>query len=99
MAICPDCAREFYVEGEDDLEIGDIVYCEECGAELEVSKLNELELKPVDDDEEDDEDFDDEEDLDDEDDEDLDDDEDDEDSFDDDFDDEDDDEVSDDDDR
>jgi alpha-aminoadipate carrier protein LysW len=54
MAICPDCAREFYVEGEDDLELGDIVYCEECGAELEVSKLNELELKPVDDDDDED---------------------------------------------
>lgn len=98
MAICPDCAREFYVEGEDDLEIGDIVYCEECGAELEVSKLNELELKPVDDDD-DDEDFEEEEDLDDEDDEDLDDDDDDDDALDEDFDDEEEEEVSDDDDR
>ena len=42
MAICPDCAREFYLE-EDDLAIGDIVHCEECGVELEVVKLNELE--------------------------------------------------------
>jgi lysine biosynthesis protein LysW len=44
MAICPDCAREFYLE-EDDLAIGDIVHCEECGVELEVVKLNELELE------------------------------------------------------
>jgi lysine biosynthesis protein LysW len=44
MAICPDCAREFYLE-EDDLAIGDIVHCEECGVELEVVKLLELELK------------------------------------------------------
>jgi lysine biosynthesis protein LysW len=44
MAICPDCAREFYLE-EDDLAIGDIVHCEECGVELEVVKINELELE------------------------------------------------------
>ena len=44
MAICPDCAREFYLE-EDDLAIGDIVHCEECVVELEVVKLHELELE------------------------------------------------------
>jgi lysine biosynthesis protein LysW len=59
MAICPDCAREFYLE-EDDLAIGDIVHCEECGVELEVVKLNELELELTsaeeDDEEEEDED-------------------------------------------
>lgn len=46
MAICPDCAREFYLD-EDDLVIGDIVHCEECGVELEVVSLNELELQPA----------------------------------------------------
>ena len=59
MAICPDCAREFYLE-EDDLAIGDIVHCEECGVELEVVKLNELELELTsaeEDDEEEEEEF------------------------------------------
>jgi len=56
MAICPDCAREFYLE-ENDLAVGDIVHCEECGVELEVVRLDELELALVsDDDDEDDED-------------------------------------------
>jgi hypothetical protein len=47
MAICPYCALEFYVENEDDLEKGDVVNCEECGASLEVVRNNELELRLV----------------------------------------------------
>jgi hypothetical protein len=47
MAICPYCALEFYLENEDDLEKGDIVNCEECGATLEVVRTNELELRLV----------------------------------------------------
>lgn len=47
MAICPYCALEFYLENEDDLEKGDVVNCEECGATLEVVRTNELELRLV----------------------------------------------------
>lgn len=47
MAICPYCALEFYLENEDDLEKGDVVNCEECGATLEVFRTNELELRLV----------------------------------------------------
>jgi len=47
MAICPYCALEFYVENEDDLEKGDVVNCDECGATLEVVRNNELELRLV----------------------------------------------------
>lgn len=47
MAICPYCALEFYLENEDDLEKGDIVNCEECGATLEVARTSELELRLV----------------------------------------------------
>jgi hypothetical protein len=47
MAICPYCALEFYLENEDDLEKGDVVNCDECGATLEVARTNELELRLV----------------------------------------------------
>jgi alpha-aminoadipate/glutamate carrier protein LysW len=47
MAICPYCALEFYLENEDDLEKGDVVNCDECGATLEVVRTNELELRLV----------------------------------------------------
>lgn len=50
MAICPYCALEFYLENEDDLEKGDIVNCDECGATLEVARTSELELRLVSDD-------------------------------------------------
>jgi hypothetical protein len=47
MAICPYCALEFYLENEDDLEKGDVVNCDECGATLEVVRTSELELRLV----------------------------------------------------
>lgn len=54
MAICPDCGLEFYLE-EDDLEVGDIVQCDECSAELEVVAVGDqgatLELASDEDDE------------------------------------------------
>ena len=46
MALCPDCAQPIAIS-EANLVIGDIVTCEECGAQLEVVSLNELELQPV----------------------------------------------------
>ncbi len=52
MALCPDCAREFYLADEDNLEIGDIVNCAECGVALEVVKVGDLEFVTVNDDDE-----------------------------------------------
>ena len=34
MVECPECAAD--IETSDDLEVGEILACEECGAELEV---------------------------------------------------------------
>lgn len=73
MVNCPLCDAAIDVD-EDELDEGDALTCEECGANLNVSGVAPLELSPEEDDDEDEEDFDeDEEDLDeDEDDDDLD---------------------------
>jgi len=44
MATCPRCEGTFYVD-EEEVEEGDTVNCEECGAELEVVSLAPLELE------------------------------------------------------
>lgn len=54
-SICPDCDEEVYVDAE--VEQGDHVECDECGALLEVVGLDPIELDVRDD--EDDERFDD----------------------------------------
>lgn len=41
-AICPECDEEVYVDAES--EQGDIVSCDECGADLEIVGLDPLEL-------------------------------------------------------
>ncbi len=46
MALCPDCGQTVDIK-ENDLVIGDIVTCEDCGAALEVVRLGELELQAV----------------------------------------------------
>ena len=46
MASCPVCEGSFYVD-EEDVEEGDLISCEECGAELEVASTKPLELEPV----------------------------------------------------
>jgi len=40
--ICPECSEEVYVDAES--EQGDIVSCDECGADLEVVGLDPIEL-------------------------------------------------------
>lgn len=71
MINCPKCDAAIDVD-EEELDEGDALICEECGANLNVSGVSPLELTPdsgdlEDDEDEDDEDFDeDEEDLDDE---------------------------------
>jgi alpha-aminoadipate carrier protein LysW len=57
MVNCPLCNGAIDVE-EDELDEGDSLICEECGANLNVSGVSPLELSPDRDD--DDEDFDDE---------------------------------------
>ena len=61
MVNCPLCAAAMDVD-EDELDEGDSLICEECGANLNVSGVSPLELTAGDDD---DEDLDDEDDLDD----------------------------------
>ena len=61
MVNCPLCAAAIDVD-EEELDEGDVLVCEECGANLSVSGVAPLELKASDDD---DDDFEDDEDLDD----------------------------------
>lgn len=63
MVNCPMCDAAIDVD-EEELDEGDALTCEECGANLNVSGVSPLELAPEDDDDDDD-DFDDEDDLDD----------------------------------
>lgn len=55
MVNCPLCDAAIDVE-EDELDEGDALTCEECGANLTVASLDPLELSAEDDDDEDDED-------------------------------------------
>ena len=41
-AICPECDEDVYVDA--DSEQGDIVSCDECGADLEIVGLDPIEL-------------------------------------------------------
>lgn len=41
-ANCPECSEEVYVDAES--EQGDVVSCDECGADLEVVGLDPIEL-------------------------------------------------------
>lgn len=55
---CPECDEEVYVDAES--EQGDVVSCDECGADLEVVGLDPIELdlyQDRDDDDERDEDY------------------------------------------
>ena len=54
MILCPVCDGEIDVE-EDDLDEGETISCDECGAELRVAGLDPLELETRGDDEDDEE--------------------------------------------
>lgn len=60
MVTCPLCNTGIDVD-EDELDEGDALICEDCGANLNVTGVSPLELSPAadDDDEDDDDDFDD----------------------------------------
>ena len=53
MVNCPNCDAVMDVD-EEDLDEGDALTCEECGANLSVASLEPLELESLDDEEEDD---------------------------------------------
>ncbi len=54
MIKCPVCDADIDVE-EDELDEGETISCDECGATLTVSSVDPLELVPAEDDEDEDE--------------------------------------------
>lgn len=60
MVTCPVCDAEIDVN-EDELDEGDNLTCEECGADLAVASVDPLELESLDEEDEDDADLDEEE--------------------------------------
>lgn len=56
MVTCPECDNPISYE-EDELEEGDLITCEECGAELQVVGTDPLELELADEEDEEDEDL------------------------------------------
>lgn len=54
MIKCPVCDADIDVE-EDELDEGETISCDECGAALNVSSVDPLELEPAEGDEEEDE--------------------------------------------
>ncbi len=68
MVTCPVCDAELEID-EDEVDEGDTITCDECGADLRVVGTDPLELEPLEEEEEEEEtlDFDEEEDEEDED--------------------------------
>ena len=50
MVYCPDCETDLDIE-EDEVDEGEVVSCPECGSDFEVITANPIELKPVDEEE------------------------------------------------
>jgi alpha-aminoadipate carrier protein LysW len=48
MAVCPECENALSVDVE-EVEEGDVVLCDECGAEFEIKSTDPLELTKVED--------------------------------------------------
>lgn len=57
MVSCPKCDAPIDVE-EEDLDEGDVLSCDECGASLTVASLNPVELEMEDKDDKDEENYD-----------------------------------------
>ncbi len=57
MVSCPKCDAAIDVE-EEELDEGDVLSCDECGASLTVASVNPVELESESQDEDEDEDFD-----------------------------------------
>ncbi len=56
MVTCPKCDSPIDVE-EEDLDEGDVLSCDECGASLSVASVNPVELETESEDEEDEDGF------------------------------------------
>ncbi|MCL6545813.1 MAG: hypothetical protein K6T61_11340 [Bryobacteraceae bacterium] len=56
MVTCPECDNPIGYE-EDELEEGDLISCDECGAELRVVGTDPLELEVADEEDEEEEDL------------------------------------------
>ena len=59
MVDCPECSGPVGVDDEEELDIGDDLECEECGALLKVTGVNPTEIKLDEEDDEDDDFYDD----------------------------------------
>jgi alpha-aminoadipate carrier protein LysW len=46
MVYCPECETNLDVE-EDEVDEGEVVSCPECGTDFEVVTVNPIELKPL----------------------------------------------------
>jgi alpha-aminoadipate carrier protein LysW len=57
MVTCPKCDSSIDVE-EDELDEGDVLSCDECGASLTVASVNPVELESEEEEDDDDEDYD-----------------------------------------
>ncbi len=57
MVSCPKCDAPIDVE-EEELDEGDVLSCDECGASLTVASVNPVELGAEDEDDDEDDDFD-----------------------------------------
>jgi len=57
MVSCPKCDSAIDVE-EEELDEGDVLSCDECGAALTVASVNPVEIKPEDEKDDEDDDFD-----------------------------------------
>lgn len=57
MVACPKCDAPIDVE-EEELDEGDVLSCDECGASLTVASVNPVELESEEEEEDEDEDFD-----------------------------------------
>jgi len=57
MVTCPECDAKIDLD-EEELDEGELITCDECGAELRVLGLDPLELESTEDDEEEEEDLD-----------------------------------------
>jgi alpha-aminoadipate carrier protein LysW len=51
MIYCPECETSLDVE-EDEVDEGEVLSCPECGSDFEVTTVNPVELKPVEEEEE-----------------------------------------------
>ena len=51
MIYCPECETSLDVE-EDEVDEGEVLSCPECGMDFEVTTVNPVELKPVNEEEE-----------------------------------------------